>query len=396
MYFDGRLNFEAIVKMLIAEHGTGDAVNVLLTGKSAGGIGTYHNVDWLSEQLPHANVKAVSEAGWFYPRSIDDKDSSDYKSPSDWSHYTAGLRGNRMIKKLNTVSYPLWQVDPNPACVLNEKDNPELCNTLDGVYKYIRSPIFAVQSQFDQYHLFNAFKAPIQPSDDELETLEQYIKMYGEATRQSLQQILDRKSLFQKPHTDGLFSPSCISHGNSPHILVDDMDFVTLSHDWFFQINRYESQHKLVEKCPGKGSTLPCNAEPKCRFGTSEIKAKINPLQVSSSPEEAFNLTLVAPSLAEIKKDPTYSNSTEQPPPLLEEETNGTSFNCSVLHLKFPLAKEHTDIVSISLTVVGIIIVVTLIFFECKRIDERMKRAKSQEDGVFSEESFNLEGKGLS
>ena len=265
MYFDGRLNFEAIVNKLIADHGMGNAANILLTGTSAGGIGTFHNVDWLAEHVPNANVKAIPVAGWFFPRSVEKgkSDKSDYVPPSDYPHFAAGTQGNDMVDSYTTDSDPLWQVEPHPICAINEKDHPEFCSVLDVVYKYIESPVFAVQSQFDSHHIYDDFNTPFMSIGS---TVEDYITMYGEASRKSLQQIIDGKSLVPKSHPDGLYSSSCLSHGNPPEIRVDDMDYITLAHDWFFQINQYESQHQLVETCPGGDITLPCNPHFHCQY----------------------------------------------------------------------------------------------------------------------------------
>ena len=62
-YFDGHLNFRAIVEKLIVDSGLGEADNVLLTGGSAGAVGALFNVDWLSERLESATVKAAVYAG---------------------------------------------------------------------------------------------------------------------------------------------------------------------------------------------------------------------------------------------------------------------------------------------------------------------------------------------
>jgi hypothetical protein len=62
------------------------------------------------------------------------------------------------------------------------------------------------------------------------------------------------------------------------------MDFITLAHDWFFQINQYESQHQLVETCPGEESTLPCNAEKRCRYTPAE-GSKNKPVQPPANSE---------------------------------------------------------------------------------------------------------------
>lgn len=260
MYFDGKLNFQAIVKKLIAEHGMGDAENVLLTGSSAGGIGVYFNVDWLAEQVPDANVKAVPLAGWFFPRSLEEQDSPEYLPPDDYPHFADGIQGNDMIDMANTTSRTLWQVEADPICAQNEIKHPESCAMIHVMYKYIRSPIFAVQNQFDGEHIFFEFKAPIVVTGfDEINMVEDYLKMYGGASRQSLEQIIDGNSLSPKPHRDGLFAPSCILHEMDPEFLIDDMDYVTLVHDWFFQINQYESQHQMIETCSKGDESLPCN-----------------------------------------------------------------------------------------------------------------------------------------
>ena len=267
LYFDGRLNFEAIIIKLIADHGMGNAEHVLLTGASAGGIGTLLNVDWLSLKLPSANVKAVPVAGWFFPRSIEDEGSSVYIPPNDYPHFAAGSQGNDMLEMVNTTSTPLWQVVPDHLCSHFEEDNPETCGIIDVMYKYIRSPIFTVQTQFDGEQIFFAFETPLVPMGvAEIHRVEDYIKMYGEAMRKSLQQIVDGDSIFPKPHPDGLFASSCILHGNPPDALIDGMDFITLAHDWFFQINRYESRHQLIEMCSNGERSLPCNRKHLCHY----------------------------------------------------------------------------------------------------------------------------------
>ena len=66
--FHGRLNFMLMVDMLEAEYGLADATGVLMTGGSAGGIGAYFTVDWLSERLPNAVVKAAPRVGKIWER----------------------------------------------------------------------------------------------------------------------------------------------------------------------------------------------------------------------------------------------------------------------------------------------------------------------------------------
>lgn len=51
LYFSGHSNLQSIVSHLLSTTTLGNADAVLLTGSSAGGMGTFHNVDWLADRL---------------------------------------------------------------------------------------------------------------------------------------------------------------------------------------------------------------------------------------------------------------------------------------------------------------------------------------------------------
>eukprot|EP00662_Eupelagonemidae_sp_cell21_P033214 gene33214-61155_t len=72
LYFSGHLNVEGIVDALSAK-GLTSATHVLLSGGSAGGIGTFINLDWLAGHLGRkVVVKGAPNAGWFFPGSLPD------------------------------------------------------------------------------------------------------------------------------------------------------------------------------------------------------------------------------------------------------------------------------------------------------------------------------------
>jgi hypothetical protein len=67
-YFSGHNNLVAIVSSLMNTTGIATAGNVLLSGASAGGYGTYINVEWLASVLPKTTrVRAFPQGGWFVP-----------------------------------------------------------------------------------------------------------------------------------------------------------------------------------------------------------------------------------------------------------------------------------------------------------------------------------------
>merc|ERR1711907_717027 len=66
LYFSGHLILEAIVQELRnAGLGQTSGSTVVLSGGSAGGIGTWINVDWLQGILPKASVVGAPIAGFY-------------------------------------------------------------------------------------------------------------------------------------------------------------------------------------------------------------------------------------------------------------------------------------------------------------------------------------------
>ena len=62
--FQGRLNLELMVDILIEDYGLGKpGMRVLLTGASAGAHSAFLTVDWLADRLPNAIVKAAPRVG---------------------------------------------------------------------------------------------------------------------------------------------------------------------------------------------------------------------------------------------------------------------------------------------------------------------------------------------
>ena len=57
IYFRGKQNMETILNTLVAKHGLGDAVNVLETGASAGGLAAYLHADSVHQFLLQAAPK---------------------------------------------------------------------------------------------------------------------------------------------------------------------------------------------------------------------------------------------------------------------------------------------------------------------------------------------------
>jgi ribosome maturation protein SDO1 len=270
LYFDGHANFVAIVSELQQKHGLNAAKRVLLTGTSAGGVGTFKNVDYLASRLPQATVKGAPDAGWFFPAALP-SDLPNIFSPSDFAHFSVAQHGNQETAANGTqlndfIHGTLWQergLYP-PACVADQKpDQWWACGTVDKLYKYVHSGLFVMEAQYDTDQIFQQMGAPTDSSDP---TLQRYVEMYGQAMRNSTAQVLANAPLTKKPQPDGIFHPSCLTHpvGKSG-IALNGSTALPLLGDWFFERNQLP--HRMVEHCPPSSRGLPCNPDPRCQHG---------------------------------------------------------------------------------------------------------------------------------
>lgn len=276
-YFHGRLNFIEIIEDLIDEHGLGEDGNqVLLTGQSAGAAGTTFNVDLLSDLLPNAIVKAAPIAEWG-PSALSD-DLPIPNMPSDYPHFANGENGNESYDAVvlnGEETIDVWNAKPSLSqeCLEDYDDKYWGVCVIDHFsYKYIKSQIYLVHSQYDSFQVHNMNFAPTQSSDEnEIDKIKEYIEFWGNATRNSLQTtIMIDESLHNKTHVDGVFSPSCKAHIPPTNVLIDGYSYMPLVHDWFFQSGEYEDQYKLIETCePLEGNedyVIPCNAKETCHY----------------------------------------------------------------------------------------------------------------------------------
>ena len=78
-YFSGHLIITNIIEYLIDNYSMNKAENVLISGCSAGGIGTFGNTDWIYHKLlaynPNIRYKAAPVVGWFYAGNCTDEQS---------------------------------------------------------------------------------------------------------------------------------------------------------------------------------------------------------------------------------------------------------------------------------------------------------------------------------
>lgn len=279
LIFDGHANFASIIDELEAKHGLRNAKNVLLAGGSAGGIGTFVNADYLAGRLPHATVKGAPNAGWFFPAALP-SDLPHIYAPSDWAHFKEGTHGNMNYDNKSVpafISGELWDsrgLMP-AACIADQKpDEWWACGSLHTLYKYIKTPLFVLENQYDTNQIFAQEQAPQQASDaHEYATLVSYIVMYGEAMRNSTAQVLQDAPLSKAPGTDGIFHPSCLQHGVG--VTLQGQSWQPIVSDWFWGTGQLKQYYRMVEAPSAAGE--PSNPAKQCALPAGPGPSKPTP-----------------------------------------------------------------------------------------------------------------------
>lgn len=138
LYFRGTNNsiqqFEALDQMF----GLYSAEKVVFTGISAGGMAVYYWANYLYDKSVNKQVYAVPDSGLFL---------IDYVSPF------TGVPLERYLSNL----YKLMDGDvqpPIPECNTDFAD-PMDCFNANRIAKYLRPPVFVVESEYDQWSVSN-------------------------------------------------------------------------------------------------------------------------------------------------------------------------------------------------------------------------------------------------
>lgn len=254
LYFSGHLNLVAIVDHL-AGKGLSSATNVLLAGGSAGGIGTFVNLDWLAGRLPQAAVKGAPNAGWFFPGALPADFPDSYAPPPSYECFVAG-RPSPVTCETNGSTALLWQTYFNPACSAAQAAGEEFhCGTVHVLYPFIKQPLYVIENQYDTNQIYTQMGCPRGDGPEQ----RTYVGMYGEAMRNSTNQVLANTA-----KKDGIFLPSCLAHGVSDATMIKDHTWMPVLGDWFFGRGKLTEYHQLVDDCV-MTDQLPCNPARGCQ-----------------------------------------------------------------------------------------------------------------------------------
>jgi hypothetical protein len=236
LYFSGHNILVSILDDLDRYANLTHATEIILSGVSAGGLGMWMNVDYIRQRYPLAKVTGVSIAGYyFYATYYDGPDATapggmaDFREsawPATYELYQAYV--NKDCEKANGGGYGA------PSCMIANVSHP-----------YVKSRVFAVQSQTDQVVLTGHDCWPEDYMDDEPE--KEFMKEWHNNMTIALDPLMD---IYDTQW--GVFAAACYTHTNFNHEnpKVNGLSYVDAFHNFYYsRVNTDPSIYKVSDDC---------------------------------------------------------------------------------------------------------------------------------------------------
>jgi hypothetical protein len=247
--FSGHRIVAAVLDALLNTTSIATADNVLLSGSSAGGIGTFANADFVSDRLGPGvkRYRTNPQGGWFFPQVV------------NYTAWMAGATGPPYDGE-SPALLGLWQPYLHPNCVA--AFNATYCLSVGNFFPFVRALTFTTENLADSNQIFVQNGAPANASSP---TVVAYVQYSAERMRASVvPQVTARAG-------DGLFLMACLAHTENTYsgspTVVNKTRLVDALGSWFFGKGD-GVQTRLADTC---GPTVPCNPTcPKTTVGGGE------------------------------------------------------------------------------------------------------------------------------
>lgn len=199
-YFAGHGNVNATVAHLKVTQGLSTATDVLLSGSSAGGIGSFHNADYFYEHYfsSAVNVKTAPISGAYFPGPV-----------VFYPEYLLGV--DTPVNSLASKYLSWWfqtALDESCMAALGPEDAYQ-CWDYSVSYDHISAPLFIAENRFDSNQIEDVLLCLTCGSENTSYT-NGFIEQFGDTMSTGLlSTVLGDVGLAKG---DGLFSPSCYDH----------------------------------------------------------------------------------------------------------------------------------------------------------------------------------------
>lgn len=240
LYFSGHFVMRAILAALNASHGLGDAAEIIVTGASAGGIGSWINVDYIGDAFPGARVTVVPIAGFYF-----------YAYPYMGANHTSSELAN-FAPSAWPVTVALWQAFADETCVAARTADPWACMLANYSFPYIAAEAFVIEAQTDQVVLLDHDWLPDQYRS--LPPEQAYMAEWSRNMSVGLAPLMNPAN-----SRAGVFSPACFIHTDfsTSAPLINGTSYQQALGDWYFG---RAGATKLADDCG-----IECN--PTCPTG---------------------------------------------------------------------------------------------------------------------------------
>mmetsp|Transcript_28054 Transcript_28054/g.39956 ORF Transcript_28054/g.39956 Transcript_28054/m.39956 type:complete len:496 (+) Transcript_28054:21-1508(+) len=161
LYFKGQLNRDATIHHLLHSSGMNSASQVVLSGCSAGGLGVYLGIDQMASIVKAANpntiVRGLSDSGFFLPHSSNQLARVTHLP---FGRDEASVNGKiNYAQAMRTVfQFANMTAGTHPECLKHAKNTKRAaddCVFAEHVARFIQTPTFALQPQYDQWQIIH-------------------------------------------------------------------------------------------------------------------------------------------------------------------------------------------------------------------------------------------------
>lgn len=235
LYFSGHLIFEEILNALEASTPSlKDATDILLTGDSAGGIGSWPHLDWLAARYPNARVVGAPVAGFYFY-------SYPYLGPNH-THSILAPFDAPGIQALHDLYQPFLDTQCSEFYA-SQGLSPAPCMLSNYSLPFVTTPVFVTEAQTDSVQLADHDDVPTQYV--ELPEEQAYLAEWKANMSVALAKVLSPAS----PKLGG-FNPACFIHTSfSPTApLINGLSFLQAAALWHAQ-GGAPSAYKLADNC---------------------------------------------------------------------------------------------------------------------------------------------------
>jgi len=197
--FSGHLVVERVLDDLVKRRRLGEARELVWTGASAGGIGSFAHLDHVARRFPGARVVGAPIAGYLWDNA------KQYAGPGRRSAVIPF--GADDFKAYGM----LWNAFLPASCAEGpHKTDPWVCALAHFSFPTVTTPAFFMAAQIDKVELELHNRAHCDPRRAGWASEAEYCLQWGRNNTANLQQVVELARA--DPKQTGLFSPACLMH----------------------------------------------------------------------------------------------------------------------------------------------------------------------------------------